>query len=218
MRVEEKEVWVSKFFILNPAKEYAMEKNVAFETNEKVLSMSALSTKDGKNLLCFGCCIGHTNFPPNSVSLTSRFPSIKVYSFEKQNEELLVNLLFSYPLDNPPTAMESYFSQLLVGVGRKLMLYDIYKQKLVVRAISDMLSSPICTIHVDEEKIFITQVYESFSLMKFNPKNKCFDLIGQDFIDRFTTCACLMDGEAGVMAGGDKFGNFYVSKMSESNC
>lgn len=53
--------------------------------------------------------------------------------------------------------------------------------------------------------------------MKYNSKNKCYDIIGQYFIDRFTTSACLMDGEAGVMAGGDKFGNFYVSKMSESN-
>lgn len=90
--------------------------------------------------------------------------------------------------------MEAYFSQLLVGVGRKLMLFDIYKQKLVPRAVSDLLSSPIITIHVDGPKIFITQVFESFSLLKHNPKNKCFDLIGQDFIDRFTVCSCLMDG------------------------
>jgi len=90
--------------------------------------------------------------------------------------------------------MEAYFSQLLVGVGRKLMLFDIYKQKLVARAVGDLLSSPIVNIHVDGPKIFLTQIFESFSLVKHNPKNKCFDLIGQDFIDRFTVSSCLMDG------------------------
>ncbi len=110
--------------------------------------------------------------------------------------------------------MDVYFNKLLVGVGRKLMLFEICKQKLVLRAISDTLSSPICSINVSEQKIFLTQVMESFSLMKINHKNKCLELVGQDFLDRFTTCSCLLDGEAGVMAGGDKFGNFFVSKMS----
>ena len=39
-------------------------------------------------------------------------------------------------------------------------------------------------------------------------------MIGQDALGRFTTCACLMDGEGGLMAGGDKFGNFYISKAT----
>lgn len=102
-------------------------------------------------------------------------------------------------------------------MGRRLLLFDIYKQKLVLRASSDLLNSAVMSIHVDGPKIFLTQVFESFSLMKHNPKNKCFDLIGQDFIERFSVSSCVMDGDAGVLAGGDKYGNFYVSKMSESN-
>jgi splicing factor 3B subunit 3 len=112
--------------------------------------------------------------------------------------------------------MDVYFSKLLVGVDRKLMLFDIYKQKLVLRASSDTLSSPICSISVYGQKIFLTQIMSSFSVLRINHKTKCFETVGQDFLDRFTTCGCLLDGEAGVMAGGDKFGNFFVSKMSES--
>ena len=52
--------------------------------------------------------------------------------------------------------------------------------------------------------------------MKINHKNKCFELIGQDAIDRFVTCSCLVDGEGGLMAGGDKFGNLFVSRITES--
>lgn len=54
----------------------------------------------------------------------------------------------------------------------------------------------------------------SFSLMKINHKDKCFEVVGQDAIDRFTTCACLMDGEGGLIAGGDKYGNFYISRIT----
>ena len=54
--------------------------------------------------------------------------------------------------------MDTYFNKLLVGVGRRLILFDIYKQKLVARALSDTLSSPICTIHINGQRIFITQV------------------------------------------------------------
>jgi splicing factor 3B subunit 3 len=177
-----------------------------------VLSAATLDSKDAKNLVCFGCCSGHSNFPqPNS-----RFPSIRIYSYEFNEGELLVSHLFNFPLEAPPSAMDIYFSKLLVGVGTKLVLFDIYKQKLVLRATSDTLSSPINTINVHGQKIFLTQVTESFSLMRINHKTKCFELVGQDTLDRFTTCACLMDGEGGVMAGGDKFGNFFVSKSTES--
>ena len=111
-------------------------------------------------------------------------------------------------------AMDAYFNKLLVGVGQKLFLFDIYKQKLVARAISDKFLSPICTIHVNGQKIFITQRMESFTLLKVNHKNKCFDVIGQDSLSRFSVCACLVDGEGGLMAGGDKFGNFYASRLT----
>lgn len=67
--------------------------------------MASLTTKDGKNILCFGCCLGHTNFPSNNSTQTSRSPSIKIYSYEKSGEELIINHLFTFALENPPTAM-----------------------------------------------------------------------------------------------------------------
>lgn len=154
------------------------------------MSVASLTSKEGKNLICFGTCMGHSNFPhPNS-----RFPSIKVYSYEKSDNEITVSHLFSFPVDGPPTTMDIYFGKLLVGVDRRLMLFDIYKQKLVLRASSDLLTSPLCSINVYGQKIFLTQVMASFSLMRINYKTKCFETIGQDFLDRFTSCGCLLDG------------------------
>lgn len=89
--------------------------------------------------------------------------------------------------------MDIYLGKLLVGVEKKLMLFDIFKQKLIVRATSDTLDSPVCSLHVCGQKIFMTQIMESFSLLKINHKSKSFDLVGQDFLERFTTCSCLID-------------------------
>ena len=66
--------------------------------------------------------------------------------------------MFNFNVDYPPTAMESYFGKLIVGMGQNLCLYDIYRQKLVLRAMSDTLVSPVCTIHVNGQRIFVTQV------------------------------------------------------------
>ena len=90
--------------------------------------------------------------------------------------------------------MEIYLGKLLIGVGSKLMLYEIYKQKLVLRATSDGLGSPIVQIQIFGQKIFISQALQSFSLMKINHKTKSFEAVGHDILDRFSTCSCLLDG------------------------
>ena len=81
-----------------------------------------------------------------------------MYQVEEVEGKVRTEHMFSYNLDYPPTAMDSYFSKLIVGVGHHLYLFDIYKQKLVERAMSDTLASPVSTIHVTGQKIFITQV------------------------------------------------------------
>ena len=54
--------------------------------------------------------------------------------------------------------MDVYFGKLLAGIGHRLVLYDIYKQKLIARAASDYLASPINTINVHGQMIFLTQI------------------------------------------------------------
>lgn len=75
-RIEESNAWFSKFYFLNPAKDYEIEKNIAFDPHERVLSVASLLSKEGRNLICFGCCMNHGNLPPSG-----RFPSIKIYNY-----------------------------------------------------------------------------------------------------------------------------------------
>ena len=57
----------------------------------------------------------------------------------------------------------------------------------------------------------------SFTVLRLNMADKTFDYIGEDILPRYTTTTTLLDGEYGVMAGGDKFGTLFVSKFTESN-
>jgi hypothetical protein len=38
--------------------------------------------------------------------------------------------------------------------------------------------------------------------------------LGEDYVDRFMTASHLLDGDYGVVGGADKFGNFFISKIS----
>lgn len=70
---------MSRFLFLNPAKDYEIEKNIAFDPNERVLSVASVTSKEGRNLICFGCCLDHGNLPKP----TGRFPSIRIYNYER---------------------------------------------------------------------------------------------------------------------------------------
>jgi len=70
--------------------------------------------------------------------------------------------------------MEVYDDKLLVGVGKTLKMFDVSKNKLVLRADKGGLGSPINHICSEGEKIFTTQTMNSFTLFRHNPLNKTF--------------------------------------------
>lgn len=113
--------------------------------------------------------------------------------------------------------MEVYFDKLLVGVGKKLILYEIFNSKLMLRAVRGGVTSYINNICVEGEKIITSEVSNSFIVYRLNSIEKSFDYVGEDILPRFLSTTCLLDGDYGVVAGGDKFGTFFVSKFSESN-
>ena len=52
--------------------------------------------------------------------------------------------------------MEAYLDKLIVGVGKKLMLFEIMAKKLVLLAVREDLRSLVQTISVEGEKIIIS--------------------------------------------------------------
>lgn len=97
----------------------------------------------GKGYICFGCVTDYQTYP----SLRAQKPSIKVYSYEKEKDTLLT-LLYTYAIEDIPTAMEVYLDKLLVGVGKKLILFEIYPSKLLMKAVRPSISSYLNSIAV----------------------------------------------------------------------
>jgi hypothetical protein len=58
----------------------------------------------------------------------------------------------------------------------------------------------------------LTETANSFQLLK--QKGEMFNLLSDDILPRFVSCSNLIDPRAGIMAGGDKMGNFFISKVS----
>jgi hypothetical protein len=210
-RKDDKETWKSVFCLFNFSKNYSLEKYLQFEQNEKCMCACFVPRDEGKGFLCFGCVTDFQTYP----SLRAQKPCIKVYSYEKDKDPLL-NFLYLFPVEDIPTAMEVYLDKLLVGVGRRLVLFEIYSSKLLLKAARLGLASFVNSISVEGEKIITSEVFNSFTVYRLNPVEKSFDYIGEDLLPRFLSTSFLLDGEYGVIAGGDKFGNFFISKFSES--
>ena len=81
---------------------------------------------------------------------------IKVYESFQINGETVMNSLFSFPVEDVPSAMEAYLDKLIVGVGKKLILFEILSKKLLLRAVREGLRSLVQTISVEGEKIIIS--------------------------------------------------------------
>jgi hypothetical protein len=97
----------------------------------------------GKGYLCFGCVTDYQTYP----TLRAQRPCIKIFSYEKDKDPLL-SLLYRFSIEDIPTTMEVYLDKLLVGVGKKLILYDIYSSKLLIKAVRPNLSSYLNNIAV----------------------------------------------------------------------
>jgi hypothetical protein len=79
-------------------------------------------------------------------TLSYHQPSIKIFSYEKQDKTINLNLIYTHNLDEIPTAMEVFDDKLLVGSGKRLKLFELTKNKLVLKAEQSGLNSPISQI------------------------------------------------------------------------
>jgi len=58
----------------------------------------------------------------------------------------------------------------LAGVGNRLRLYEIGKKRLLRKAEIKNLNSPINTIQTWGQRIFATEINDSFHMYKYKPR------------------------------------------------
>lgn len=116
------------------------------------------------------------------------------------------------PVEDVPLSLCSFFGRILIGVGNKLRLYELGRQKLLKKG-EDKVTFPmlISQIKVDGERIFACDISESFTVLRWHSEDQQFLAIADDVAPRWITSACLLDHD--TLAATDKFENFFVLRI-----
>jgi len=134
---------------------------------------------------------------------------IHLYKFVNRNTAL--QLVHKTPVDDVVLAMAPFQKKLLAGVGKFLRLYELGKKKLLRKTENKSFPTAIQNITVKGERIFVGDLCESFHCVKFRKQDKFLHIFADSVAPRYLTTTCIVDYD--TAAGGDKFGNFFVSRL-----
>jgi splicing factor 3B subunit 3 len=115
-------------------------------------------------------------------------------------------------VEDIPLSICPFYGRLLVGVGNKLRLYELGRQRLLKKG-EDKVTFPMLISHikVDGERIFACDISESFTVLRWHAEDQQFLAIADDVAPRWVTSACLLDHD--TLAATDKFENFIVLRI-----
>jgi splicing factor 3B subunit 3 len=99
--------------------------------------------------------------------------------------------------------LESWKEKVLAGVGNCLRLYDIGKKRILKKAEVKNLSSTVNTIKTWGQRIFATEINDSFHMYKYKPHEQTFFDIADDVLNRYVTSTAILDYH--TVIGADKF-------------
>lgn len=93
--------------------------------------------------------------------------------------------------------------KILAGVGKCLRYYQVGRKQMLRKAEVKNLVSPINTIKTWGQRIFATEVNDSFHMYKYKARQQTFYDIADDVLNRFVTTTAILDYH--TMIGADKF-------------
>lgn len=197
--------WASCVRIVDPSGEVATKQIVEMTGNEGALCLCHVYFSAADELfLAVGTAVGLT-FSPRDCD--GGF--IHLYRYL---EDGTVTLVHKTPLDGIPGAMCAFKGRLLVGVGNALRLYDFGKKKLLRKVENRNFPNFITTIHASGERIYVGDVQESFHFVRYKRDDGSMYIVADDVQPRHVSAALPLDYD--TMAGGDKFGNIFVQRLS----
>ncbi|CAO3571904.1 unnamed protein product [Mortierella alpina] len=199
--------WASLIRIINPLTAettFSME----LEQNEAAFSIAVLNfaTEANQLFLAVGTAADVTLAPK---SLSSGF--IHIYRFV--NDGMGLELVHKTPVDEVPHALLHFQGRLLAGVGKTLRIYDLGKRKLLRKCESRAIPNSIVTLHNQGGRIIIGDIQESVHYASYVAADNKIVIFADDKAPRWISCLAMIDYN--TVAGGDKFGNFFVDRLPE---
>ncbi|KAF9331167.1 Splicing factor 3B subunit 3 [Podila minutissima] len=197
--------WASLIRLVNPSTgetTFSLE----LEQNEAAFSVAVLNFAVDANqmFLAVGTAADVTLAPK---SLSSGF--IHIYKFV--DEGMGLELVHKTPVDEVPHALLHFQGRLLAGVGKALRVYDLGKRKLLRKCESRAIPNCIVTLHNQGGRIVVGDVQESVHYASYLPTENKIVVFADDKAPRWISCSAMIDYD--TVAGGDKFGNFFVDRL-----
>lgn len=201
--------WASCIRLIEPTSLKTLDL-IELENNESAISLNLLSFAghEGELILIVGTV---KDFVPQTRAFSACF----LYAFSFVDAGTRLQLLHKTAIEDIPFCLQAFKGKLLAGVGNKLRLYDMGMKKLLKKAELKGFSTGINTIQTHGERIFVSDLSDSFHVLKFRPKLQTFYEFADDILPRWITAACVLDHR--TIAGGDKFENFFVCRLPASN-
>lgn len=135
---------------------------------------------------------------------------IYVFSVDQRK----INLIHKTQVEDVPYSFCPFQGRLLVGVGKLIRIYDIGMKKLLRKCENRGLPNAVMTIHTQGNRIIVGDGQESYHYLVYKPSENLMVIFADDVINRWITSTIQLDYD--TVAGGDKFGNFFVTRIPPS--
>ena len=179
------------------------------KNNESAISMSIINFDQYKDdtFLLVGTIKDYVMMPKS-------FSSCYVHTFFLDEGGKKLVLLHTTTMDGIPYSIASHKGKMLAGIGYMLRMYDIGKKQLLKKCEYKHLYMGVNNIYTYGERIFVTDLSDSFHLLKHKQRENQFVEIADDVLPRWITSAAVLDYH--TLVGADKFQNVFVCRLPES--
>lgn len=137
-----------------------------------------------------------------------------VHTFFLEEGGKKMQLFHTTTVNGIPYSLAPYKGKVLAGIGNMLRMYDIGKKQLLKKCEYKHLYMGINNIYTFGERIFVTDISDSFHLLKHKARENQFVEIADDVLPRWITSAAVLDYH--TLVGADKFENLFVCRLPES--
>ncbi|CAD7967800.1 unnamed protein product [Amoebophrya sp. A120] len=136
--------------------------------------------------------------------------AIKTYIYD---ENYQLQLIHSTPTQDVCQCLFPFEGRLLAGVGKSMTIFELGKKKLLKKCEYKNIPEAISWIHVKNDRIYCTDVRESFHVLKYNREENMLFVVCDDVAPRWMMAASVIDYR--TMFGSDKFDNIFMARVPE---
>lgn len=199
--------WASCVRVVNPAN-FETTDLKELNNNETAISMALVDFEQHPNrtFLLVGTIKDYIVMPKS-------YTGCYIHTFILSEDGRKLELVHSTTIENIPYSMAAYKGKLLAGVGFMLRLYDLGKNQLLKKCEYKHMYMGINRLLTYGDRIFATDLSDSFHLLKHKTRENQFVEIADDVLPRWMTSAAVLDYH--TVVGADKFENMFVCRLPE---